>query len=148
MKFFIFGFILVFFWGGLISSVNARRGIGTRSMSTCMEDSGLIATIFRITYYPDLGKMVYRVDGMTSIEGEVIVNLIIMAYGIQVLNKTIDPCILKMPQLCYLQPGPLTQIEGESDVPVDISSHIPGTLFLSNFFYVLIYRCCLRYSRY
>ncbi|QSL64361.1 hypothetical protein MERGE_001661 [Pneumocystis wakefieldiae] len=119
----------IFFWGGLISSVNARRGIGTRSMSTCMEDSGLIATIFRITYYPDLGKMVYRVDGMTSIEGEVIVNLIIMAYGIQVLNKTIDPCILKMPQLCYLQPGPLTQIEGESDVPVDISSHIPGVVY-------------------
>ncbi|EMR11636.1 hypothetical protein PNEG_00074 [Pneumocystis murina B123] len=129
MKFFIFGFILIFFWNGLISCVNAKRGIGTRSMSTCMENSGLIATVFRITYYPDLEKMVYRVDGMTSIEGEVIVNLIIMAYGIQVLNKTIDPCILKMPQLCYLQPGPLTQIEGESDVPVDITSHIPGVVY-------------------
>ncbi|KAG4306534.1 hypothetical protein PORY_000522 [Pneumocystis oryctolagi] len=128
MKFFGFrwiGFIL--FWNTI--SIYARRGIGTQSLSTCMENSGLMATIFRITYYPDMEKVVYRVDGMTSIEGEVLVNVIVIAYGIQVLNKTIDPCILKMPNLCYLQPGPLTQIEGESEVPLDISSHIPGIVY-------------------
>lgn len=129
MRFSIFGWILMIFWNGLITSVYGKRGIGTRSLSTCMENSGLIATVFHITYYPDLEKMVYYVDGMTSIEGEVLVNLIVMAYGIQVLNRTIDPCVLKMPQLCYFQPGPLTQIEGESDVPVDISSHIPGIVY-------------------
>ncbi|KAG5519656.1 hypothetical protein PMAC_001812 [Pneumocystis sp. 'macacae'] len=129
MRFFIFGWIeLIFLLNSIIAYVCARRGIGTQSLSTCMENSGLIATIFRITYYPDMEKVVYRVDGMTSIEGEVLVNVVIVAYGIQVLNRTIDPCILKIPNLCYLQPGPLTQIEGESDVPLDISSHIPGIL--------------------
>ncbi|CCJ28489.1 unnamed protein product [Pneumocystis jirovecii] len=125
MRFFAFGWIgLVLLWNNINTRVYARRGIGTQSLSTCMENSGLIATIFRITYYPDMEKVVYRVDGMTSIEGEVLV-----AYGIQVLNRTIDPCILKIPNLCYLQPGPLTQIEGESDVPLDISSHIPGVVY-------------------
>ncbi|KAG5439831.1 hypothetical protein PCANB_000113 [Pneumocystis canis] len=130
MKFFIFGWIgFMFLWNTMITCIYARRGIGTHSLSTCMENSGLIATVFRITYFPDIGKLVYFVDGMTSIEGEVLVNVLVIAYGIQVLNKTIDPCILKMPNLCYLQPGPLTQIEGESDVPVDISSHIPGVVY-------------------
>ncbi|KAG5439303.1 hypothetical protein PCK2_000864 [Pneumocystis canis] len=130
MNFFLFGWLgFVLLWNTMMICVNARRGIGTQSLSTCMEHSGLMATVFRITYFPDMGKLVYFVDGMTSIEGEVLVNVVVIAYGIQVLNKTIDPCVLKMPNLCYLQPGPLTQIEGESDVPVDISSHIPGVVY-------------------
>lgn len=132
MKFWSFIFCcigIILSWNGMVTGVHGRRGIGTRSLSTCMENSGLIATVFRIIYYPDLQKLVYHVDGMTSIEGEVLVNIVVIAYGIKVVNKTIDPCFLGLPQLCYLQPGPLTQIKGESDVPVDVSSHIPGVVY-------------------
>jgi ML-like domain len=52
-------------------SVVAIREIGSKSLATCMENSGIFATTFAVSFTPDNNSFAFNVDGTSTVSGNV-----------------------------------------------------------------------------
>lgn len=62
----IFAFIFA-----LLQSVDAVRVIGSKSLATCMDNSGIGATTFDVSFTPDNNSFAFNIDGVSTISGNV-----------------------------------------------------------------------------
>lgn len=88
--------------------------------------SGFSATLFNITFTPDDGLLRIKVNGVSSLSGNVTAKLSIIAYGYNVLSKDLNPC--STPGLEGMCPMSTGQIVLNSNVVVgaDVAKAIPG----------------------
>lgn len=104
-----------------------------------MEDSKFSASLFNVTFSPDSsdsdgGAVYIDINGRSTISGNVIFTLEVIAYGYTVISKEVDPCTIDDFQgMCPMSQGPINL---DTRVPIDKASadQIPGTLFPSIFF--------------
>ena len=55
----------------LLHSAEAIRVIGSRSLATCMDNSGIGATTFDVSFTPDNSSFAFNIDGVSTISGNV-----------------------------------------------------------------------------
>lgn len=56
-------------------SVEAIDEIGSKSLATCMENSGIFATTFAVSFTPGNNSFAFNIDGTSTVSGNVTGNL-------------------------------------------------------------------------
>jgi hypothetical protein len=66
-----FFLLLSFLFLSFFESVQALRQIGSNSLATCMDNSGISATTFDVLFTPDNSSFAFNIDGVSTISGNV-----------------------------------------------------------------------------
>lgn len=113
----------------LSALATAGRLIESNSLNACQDNSGFTATLFDVVFTPDNGTLTYNINGVSTISGNIIADLQVIAYGYTAFNQTIDPCgNPELSSLCPMNPGQIV-INSNSQFSSDIVSKIPGVAY-------------------
>jgi len=116
--------LLVSAW--LSQYVVAARIIQSTSLNPCMEDSLFSATLFNITFTPDDGLLRIKVNGISSLSGNVTAKLAIIAYGYTAMERDLDPCSMEgFEGMCPMSTGQIT-LNSNVEVGQDVANSVPG----------------------
>lgn len=123
------GFLLALF-AALISTtqaaINSERVISSSSLSSCMSNSNFSASLFNVAFTPDNRTLTFNVVGVTTVTGNVTIDLVVSAYGLSIFSKTLDPCEEGWAGLCPMNEGQI-DLDSNIQLPADSVSQIPGT---------------------
>lgn len=108
------------------STVQAgERIIQSSSLSTCMANSNFSATLFNVAFTPGNNSLAFNVVGVTTLTGNVTIDIVVDAYGLSVFSKTFDPCEQGWAGLCPMNEGQI-DLDSNIDLPASAVSQIPG----------------------
>lgn len=94
----------------LLTSVSAQDALlYTTSLSTCQANSGFSASLFDVVYTPNNNSIAVDMTASSTVQGYVIFDFTVSAYGYEIIRKTIDPCTAGDGFLgfCPMSPGNL-----------------------------------------
>ncbi|KAL2132195.1 hypothetical protein VTI74DRAFT_4110 [Chaetomium olivicolor] len=106
----------------------AEYVLRTSSLAACQENSGFTASLFDVVFTP--GNLTANINmvATSSIEGYVIFDISILAYGFEVIHTIVDPCKSNLPGLCPMVSG---KMNNPFNLPVteDAVKRIPGIAY-------------------
>ena len=107
--------------------VSGVRMLESSSLNTCQANSNITAGLFNVVYTPDNNTLTYDISANSSVTGTFTVLLEVIAYGLEIVKQTIDPCqsILSSNFCPIQQTGPLV-LQSEITLPSGLASRIPG----------------------
>lgn len=70
------------------------------SLNTCQDNSGFTASLFDVTYTPGNATASVDIVAVSSIQGNVVFDISITAYGYQIISQTVNPCNIGLAGLC------------------------------------------------
>nr|OQO19979.1 hypothetical protein B0A51_11380 [Rachicladosporium sp. CCFEE 5018] len=109
--------------------VTASSGIlQSRSLAQCQQNSSFSASLFDVLFTADDGILDFNITGVSTVQGNVTIELVVFAYGLKAYTKTIDPCQSNLEGLCPMQQAPLN-IKSNTQVPADALRQIPGITY-------------------
>jgi hypothetical protein len=114
--------------GVFVAGVSGARVLKASSLVTCMENSAISATNFDVSFTPDNRTVTYDVTANVEISGNATALITVYAYGIQVIQETLNPCKLNIDQLCPMTPGQI-DIQSHSTLTSSIVNDIPGVAY-------------------
>ena len=111
-----------------VSPVSAEQLLMSNSLNTCQQDSSFSASLFNVVYTPANNSASIEIVATSSVQGKVIFDVAISAYGYQFLRRTLNPCDMNLPGLCPMVAG---KIPFGFNLPVgkDAASQIPGIAY-------------------
>lgn len=115
----------------LSTTVSAQDALlYTTSLSTCQDNSGFSASLFDVVYTPNNNSIAVDMTASSTVQGYVIFDFTVSAYGYDIIRKTIDPCTAGDGFLgfCPMSPG---NLNNPFNVQVDPSakSQIPSIAY-------------------
>ena len=115
-------FLLIF-----SSFTNAERKLKSTSLNQCdgSTSSDFTATLFNVEFNADNRTLSYNINAISSITSKVIAEADILAYGLVIFNKTIDPCDDEgFSAMCPLNPGPIP-LNSNNQLGENIINEVP-----------------------
>ncbi|KAH3674480.1 hypothetical protein WICMUC_003318 [Wickerhamomyces mucosus] len=104
--------------------------VKTSSLLTCMSNSQLTASYFNVEFYPSNQTVVFDIDASTTITGNIIAEFSLIAYGLNVLQETVNPCKLGITELCPLaESAGRINVDSNYQVSDTIVDMIPGVAY-------------------
>ncbi|KAM7204117.1 flavin carrier protein 2 [Rhypophila sp. PSN 637] len=100
----------------LISPALAEPILQSNSLNACQEESGFTASLFNIVFTPNNLSAAVDIVAVSSIQGNVVFDFTISAYGFEIMKKEIDPCDSGLAGLCPMTAG---KIPLKFNLPVD-----------------------------
>ncbi|KFH44758.1 Flavin carrier protein-like protein [Hapsidospora chrysogenum ATCC 11550] len=110
------------------SLVSGERMLISKSLSSCQEDSSFSASVFNVVYTPGNNSADIRMSATSSVQGFVVFDITITAYGYQVVHTTVDPCDTELQGLCPMNTGN-TPFEFPIPIPEGADDQIPGIAY-------------------
>lgn len=120
--------LLVASMATMLSPVTGERMLMSNSLNNCQEDSSFTASLFNVVYTPNNNSATVEVVATSSVQGYVLFDLAISAYGYTFLRKTVDPCEMKLGGLCPMVAGKIP-FAFNLPVPADAAKQIPGIAY-------------------
>ena len=74
----------------------------SNSLNTCQPENGFTASLFNVVYTPSNHSASISMSLMSTVEGKVVFDLSISAYGYQFFRRTLNPCEMNLAGLCPL----------------------------------------------
>jgi hypothetical protein len=127
MKFFT-GLPLLSLLGTLVLPAASQNILQSSSLSTCQDNSGFYAQKFDVVYTPDNGTVQVSMVASSSIQGNVVFDISILAYGYEIIHRIIDPCDAGLAGFCPMTPGD-TNTPFILTVTPDAAKAIPGIAY-------------------
>jgi hypothetical protein len=118
--------LLTCFVAFLAPIASALQLLESNALSVCMESSNFTATYFSVVFYPGNNSLVVGFDGVSYIEGKVVAEMTLSAYGYEAYKKTLNPCKIKGMGMCPMSAGPMDLGPLSLDLPEGTSESIPG----------------------
>ncbi|KAG5986105.1 hypothetical protein E4U43_005665 [Claviceps pusilla] len=112
----------------VLPQVTGERMLMSNSLNNCQEDSSFTASLFNVVYTPNNNSATVEVVATSSVQGYVLFDLAISAYGYTFLRRTVDPCEMKLGGLCPMVAGKIP-FAFNLPVPADASKQIPGIAY-------------------
>jgi len=107
----------------------AQDVLGSTSLAACQENSGFTASLFDVTYSrKGDGKVHIKMIATSSIEGNVVFDVAILAYGYEITRLTVDPCKSELQGLCPMRAGKMDW-PMNFPLPGDAANNIPGIAY-------------------
>lgn len=78
----------------------AEQMLTSSSLNTCQDNSGFTASLFDVTYTPHNATAFIDIVAVSSIQGNVLFDVSITAYGYQIIRQQVDPCTIGLAGLC------------------------------------------------
>lgn len=114
---------------GLLASTqvaSAEYIIESNSLNTCMEGSLFTANLFDFTLTPANQSASVEINGFSSISGNVVAIVQVIAYGFTVVNETVDPCKLDLAGFCPMTKGAFSLAPSTLPLGEDTLKQIPS----------------------
>src|ERR1700734_1714357 len=107
---------------------SAEKLLKSSSLNTCQDNSSFTASLFNVELTPDNQPVSFDIVGVSSISGNVSFGIDIIAYGISIYQKSINPCDVGLNGMCPMTNGPLDIL---SNVQLDQSviNQIPSIVY-------------------
>jgi len=109
-------------------NASALKQIGSKSLATCMANSGIGATTFDVLFTPDNSSFAFNINGVSTISGNVTVTIQVIAYGMVVVSEKLEGCSIGLTSLCPMSVGSL-DINSNVQVPTSVTDQIPGIAY-------------------
>ncbi|QUC16079.1 uncharacterized protein UV8b_00320 [Ustilaginoidea virens] len=111
--------------GGMPLPVTAENMLMSNSLNNCQEDSSFTASLFKVVYTPSNNSATVQIVATSSVQGYVLFDVSISAYGYTFLRTTVDPCDIKLGGLCPAVAGKIP-FAFNLAVPSDAAKRIPA----------------------
>ncbi|KAI2627390.1 TRP-domain-containing protein [Hypomontagnella submonticulosa] len=120
--------LLVSWLSAMIPGGVAEPMLVSNSLNTCQLDSQFTASLFRVVYTPNNNTAFLNIVATSSVEGSVVFDIAISAYGYNIIQTIIDPCKIGLAGLCPMTAG---KIPLKFNLPVsdEAASQIPGIAY-------------------
>lgn len=112
----------------LVGSAQAVSLLKATSLVPCMTNSSLTATNFDVVFFPGNRTITYDISAQVEVDGKVSASVQLFAYGIKIIDETVDPCKENIKQLCPVSAGTI-DINSNSVLSRSIVGDIPGVAF-------------------
>lgn len=112
----------------LLAPVSAERVLMSNSLNSCQQDSGFTASLFNVVFTPNNGSANVNVVVTSSIQGKVVFDVRVAAYGYEFIKQTVDPCDIGLAGLCPMVSGKIP-FEFNLDDLGDAAKRIPGIAY-------------------
>ncbi|CAN8106420.1 unnamed protein product [Discula destructiva] len=106
----------------------AEEMLVSNSLNTCQSDSGFTASLFNVVYTPGNNSATIDLSATSSIQGNVVFDAIITAYGYQIIRQKVDPCTVGLAGLCPMTAGKMS-LTFNLEVGESAASEIPGIAY-------------------
>lgn len=107
----------------------AERLLKSTSLNPCQTNNSFSATLFDVTFTPQNRSLAFDVVGVSSITGNVTIELVVLAYGLSVYKTTINPCDSNDFQgLCPMNEGQIN-LNSNADIPASSLKQVPGIAY-------------------
>jgi hypothetical protein len=115
---------------GLVSGVLGSDVLKTNGFTDCINNSTITVNNVDVQFDRSTNELTFDVSGSSSKQQAVTATLTVTAYGIQVYQKSFDPCddATKVPQLCPVPAGSFSA-SGSQTIPSNDVSQIPSIAF-------------------
>jgi hypothetical protein len=91
-----------------------------------MAGSKFSATLFNVLFTPNNDTLSFTVNGVSAISGNVSVEIDVIAYGLNIYKKRINPCDESdFSGLCPMNPGNI-DLKSNTVIPASTVKQIPG----------------------
>lgn len=106
----------------------AEKMLTSSSLNSCQEDSSFTASLFKVVFTPGNNSASVDIVATSSVEGSVVFDVSIAAYGYQIIRTTVNPCDAGLAGLCPMTAG---KIPLNFNLPVgpDAVAQIPGIAY-------------------
>ncbi|EGO61041.1 hypothetical protein NEUTE1DRAFT_120107 [Neurospora tetrasperma FGSC 2508] len=100
----------------LVSPVFGEQKLASQALKTCQANSGFSASLFNVVYTPESGRANVDIVAVSTIQGKIIFDVAISAYGYEIITAQVDPCSSGLLGLCPMTAG---KIPLNFTLPVD-----------------------------
>ncbi|KAK1984839.1 hypothetical protein LZ30DRAFT_412071 [Colletotrichum cereale] len=106
----------------------AEQLLQSNSLNTCQDDSSFTASLFNVIFTPANGSAAINIVAVSSVQGSIVFDVSISAYGYEFLRRTVDPCSINLAGLCPMTAGKITM---NFNLPVgeEAVGQIPGIAY-------------------
>ncbi|CAK7564682.1 MAG: Putative flavin carrier protein 3 [Sporothrix epigloea] len=111
-----------------VTAVSAEELLKSNSLNTCQANSGFTASLFDVVFTPNNNSASVDMVAVSSIEGNVIFDAIITAYGLELARRTVNPCDAGLAGLCPMTAGKLSMTFNLA-IGSEATSIIPGIAY-------------------
>lgn len=112
----------------ILPATSAERLIQSSSLNECQDNSKFSASLFNVVFTPSNESIAFDVVGTSTITGNITITLLLEAYGLTVLTKTLDPCEEGWTGLCPINEGQIN-LNSNIDIPASTLKDIPGIAY-------------------
>jgi len=99
------------------------------SLNTCQANSGFTASQFQVIFTPQNNTIQLKLKATSTIEGNIVINYNILAYGISIKGDSINPCDLKISGFCPMVAAQLTPLNFQEQLDSSVASMIPSIAY-------------------
>lgn len=106
------------------------RELHSNSLNACQENSGFTASLFDVSFFPDNGTVNINMLATSSIQGYVVFDIRILAYGYQIMHEVLDPCNIGigLGGLCPMNAGKMGN-PFRLELGPEVKDRIPGIAY-------------------
>lgn len=108
---------------------NAEQILRSNSLATCQESNGFTASLFNFVFTPNNNTALISLIATSTIEGHVLFDVAISAYGYQIVRTTINPCDIEI-GLCPMAPGEMIPPPFNLPITKSAAAQIPGIAYM------------------
>ncbi|KAK4552562.1 putative flavin carrier protein 3 [Recurvomyces mirabilis] len=108
---------------------SAERMLYSDSLNPCQTNNNFSATQFDVTLTPANNSLSFSVVGVSTIMGNVTIDLRFIAYGLQAYQTTLDPCKLGFQGLCPMNDGQINLPTSNVPLPGSALAQVPGIAY-------------------
>lgn len=107
----------------------AENMLSSTSLNPCQANNHFSATLFDVVFTPDNGTLTWDINGVSTLTGNVSIEMSVIAYGLNVFSNTINPCeSSELVGMCPMREGPL-DLKANAVLSQDALSSIPGITY-------------------
>ncbi|CAI4215148.1 unnamed protein product [Parascedosporium putredinis] len=110
---------LLFFVSLFAPMITAEPMLVSNSLNPCSEGSGFSASLFQVVFTPNNASASIDMVATITVEGMVVFDISISAYGYEFMRRTINPC-----ETDLLDPASLSQVPGIAYTIPDLDASV------------------------
>ncbi|KAK4121031.1 TRP-domain-containing protein [Parathielavia appendiculata] len=100
----------------------------SNSLNACQENSGFTASLFKVVFTPNNNTANVDIVAVSSVQGSVVFDVSIRAYGYEIIRKEVNPCDAGLAGLCPMTAGKIP-LNFNLAVGKDAISQIPSIAY-------------------
>jgi hypothetical protein len=112
----------------ILPLASAEKILRSSSLAACQANSMFTASLFDVVFTPKNNTVAINIQAVSSIEGYVLFDISIRAYGYEITRQTVDPCDAGLPGMCPMTSGEMNN-PFNLEVGPSAVSMIPGIAY-------------------
>lgn len=113
----------------ILPCASAERMLYSDSLNPCQANNNFSATQFDVVLTPSNNSLSFSVVGVSTITGNVTIDLVVFAYGLRVYEHNLNPCDSDLTGLCPMNEGQINLPPSNLDIPGDALAQVPGIAY-------------------